>query len=103
MSAKDAIAGRRDPVSHHLLQPLDLGKAPVLAARPQQLAVDPDLEHPARVVGNESHGPELLGEGREQLLTHPGRAQQPIAEPAIGNGNVRSWRNGGTLPYRGWE
>src|SRR5262245_55304303 len=96
------IAGRRDLISHHLLQLLDLGKAPVLAARPQQLAVDPDLEHPARVVGNERHGPELLGEGREQLLTHPGGAQQPITEPAIGNGDVRSWLDGGT-PCRGWE
>src|SRR5262245_29348096 len=36
------IAGRRDLVSHHLLQLLDLGKAPVFAARPQQLGVDPD-------------------------------------------------------------
>src|SRR5262245_51401855 len=96
------IAGGRDLIPHHLLQLFDLGKTPVLAPRPQQLAIDPDLEHPARVVGNERDGAELLGESREQLLTHPGGAQQPIAEPAIGNGNVRSWRDGDILSCRGW-
>src|ERR1700687_4049766 len=47
------VAIRRDLIPHHLLQLLDLGKASLIFARPDQLAVNPHLEDAARVVGNE--------------------------------------------------
>lgn len=43
---------RRHLVPHQLLEFLYLGEAPMRGARPKQLAVDPDLEHAARVVGD---------------------------------------------------
>ena len=57
------VAPGRHFVPHQLFQLLDLGKAPMLFARPDQLAVDPDFEHAARVIGNERDRTELLREG----------------------------------------
>src|SRR6516162_10463501 len=41
------------------------------------------------VPGLQRHLAQILGEGGEQLLRHPGGAQQPLALPAIGDGDAR--------------
>src|ERR1043165_4330039 len=108
------VALRRHLVAHDLLELLDLWKPAMLRARPDQLAFDPDLEHAAGIVGDQGNRAELLGEGREQLLAHPGCPQQPVAKPAISDCDIWARRHGKkshftrqramsfvmTLPYR---
>src|SRR4029077_12747982 len=67
--AKAAL--RRHLVAHALLQLFDVGKAPMLLARPEKLAVEADFEHAAGVVGDKRHRAELLGESGQELLRHP--------------------------------
>ena len=54
------IARRGDLVPHQLLELLHFRKAALLAPRPNQLAVDPNLEDAALIVGNKSERAEFL-------------------------------------------
>src|SRR5215472_2008752 len=77
-----------EPVADELLQRLDVGKAALALADPDEHALVLDPEDPAGA-GLQRHLAQILGEGREQLLRHPGGAQQPLALPAIGDGDAR--------------
>src|SRR4249920_263307 len=78
------IACRIETVANDLLQPLDVGKAAVALALPDELALIFDPEHPAGA-GPQRDLAQILREGREQLLRHPGGPQQPLALSAIGD------------------
>jgi len=82
------IARRGDLISHQLLELLDFREMALFTARPNQVPVDAHLENATLIVRNQRERAELLGEGGQQLLTHPGCPEQPIAQPAIGNGDV---------------
>ena len=77
-----------EQVAHPLLQCLDVGEAAVALALPYDPAVAADLEHAAGA-GDQRHLAQLLGEGGEQLLRHPGGAQQPVALAAVGDREAR--------------
>src|SRR5690606_37967 len=79
------------PVAHALLQHLGLGKAAVALSLPDRLAVERDLEHAARA-RNQRHLPEVDPEGRQTLLRHPCRTQQPLALRAIDDADRRASR-----------
>ena len=70
-------------IADKLLDLFDLGKAPVLLARPDDVAVEPHLEDASCCVGREDDRPELLRERRQQLLRHPAGAQAPAAQAAV--------------------
>src|SRR5215831_896200 len=76
-------------VADELLQFFDVGEPAMLLARPEQLAVEAYFEHAACLVRNERHRAELLGERGQELLRHPRRTEQPAAQPAIGDRDVR--------------
>src|SRR5262245_55102615 len=76
------IALGRHAVADALFQLCDLGESALIFARPYHVAADTHDEHAAGA-GDERHAADLLLEGREQLLRHPGRAQQPSALAAI--------------------
>jgi hypothetical protein len=82
------IALRLDDVAHALFQLLRAGKAAVALALPDERLADADLEIAAGA-GNERHFAERIGEGRQKLLGHPARAEQPVALSAIQYGNTR--------------
>src|SRR5262249_30167381 len=72
----------RDAVAHPLLQLLDVGEPPLRLARPHRIAVDAYLEDAAGA-RPQRHLADLLFEGGQQLLRHPGGAQQPSALSAV--------------------
>jgi hypothetical protein len=74
---------RRDPVAHDLLQLLDLRKAALVLARPNNFLIDADLENAACRVRGEGHGANFLCKGCQQSLSHPAGAEAPAAQPAI--------------------
>src|SRR5512147_3097196 len=79
---------RRDAIADALLELLRLRKAAFNRARPydflaQANLVDPFSTRPQRDLR------QLLLEGDEQLLRHPGRAQQPATARAIGDRHPR--------------
>jgi hypothetical protein len=80
--AEGAIRG--DPIADELLQLLELGEPPAIGARPERDVVERDLEH-SLVAGPQRHLGELALEGHEELLRHPGGAEQPPAAGAIGD------------------
>jgi hypothetical protein len=82
------VAARRHLVADELLELLGLREAASVVARPNQPAVHADLEHAARVVGDERDRAEFLGESGQQLLREPCGPEQPAAQPAIGDGDV---------------
>lgn len=83
------VAARRHLVADQLLELLGLWETASVVTRPDQPAVDADLEHAACVVRDERDRAELLGEGGQQLLREPSSSEQPAAQPAIGDGDVR--------------
>src|SRR5262249_3818300 len=96
------VALGRHLVAHELLQLLHLGETAMVLARPDQLAVELDLEHAARVVGDEGDGAELGGESRKQLLRRPAGPEQPIAEPAIGDLDLGPGHRGTGSSHLAW-
>src|SRR5574344_387639 len=76
------IAFGVDDITHPLLEHLDLRKTAVTFALPQGHAVEQDLEV-ATGVRMQIDRAQLLAEGGEQLLGHPGGAQQPVALAAV--------------------
>jgi hypothetical protein len=72
-------AAGSDPVSHELLDLLDVRKAAAFFPRPDHFIVNAHLEHPSRSIRGEHHGADLLGEGCQQFLGHPIGPQTPAA------------------------
>src|SRR5690606_37521703 len=77
-----------DKIADPLLEHLGVGKTAVTLALPDRFVADPDLEDPARA-RHERNFADVLAEGRQQLLRHPGRPQQPVALGAVGDGDAR--------------
>src|SRR5262245_18504221 len=71
----EALA-RGNRVANDLLELLDLRKPLALGARPHHLTAGANLEH-ATTSGDERDLADLSLERGQQLLRHPGRAQQP--------------------------
>src|SRR5262249_52176967 len=82
----------RDGAAPPLLQLLDVGEPPLRLARPHRIAVDAYLEH-AALARPQRHLADLLFEGGQQLLRHPGGAQQPAALRAVLDLDARSVRH----------
>jgi hypothetical protein len=75
------VALWRHPVADQALELCQLREAARLA-RPQQLVVEPDLEHPAGA-RQQGHLAQLVLKSGEQLLRRPSGAQQPSALGAV--------------------
>jgi hypothetical protein len=77
----EALAGGNH-VSNGLLQLLDLGKSLALVTRPHELSLGADLEDASRARDQRDLTDLGLERGQE-LLRHPGRAQEPPALRAV--------------------
>ena len=104
---------RRGMVADALLQFGDLGEAPLGLARPDERAVDADLEN-ATGTGDKGDACQLLLEGGEEFLRHPRRPEQPSTLPAIldfdggkrvghAAGALRPWANLSRARPRGFR
>ena len=72
-----------DAVPDQSFDLLDFGKAPLVLARPDHLAVQANLEDAAGDIRGQRHRAEFLRKCRQQLLGHPARPQAPAAESAV--------------------
>ena len=61
----------RDTIANEPLELLDIRKAPLLLARPDEVVVDANLEDATGHIRGEGDGAELLGKGGQELLRHP--------------------------------
>ena len=71
-----------DTVPHEALELGDLGEATLACTGPHSLAVEPYVEN-TTFAGYESDATEVVDEGREELLGHPGGAGQPVTLGAV--------------------
>lgn len=78
------VALRLKAVTNLLLEPAHIGKTSVALALPQAFRIKMNLEVPT-VRGDQRDFIERLTEGRKQLLSKPGAAQQPLALSAVVN------------------
>ena len=76
------IALRVEVVPYPLLERLDVGEAAVANPLPHEGGAELDAERAARR-RDQRHFPEIVAECREQLLRHPGGAQQPVIEKMV--------------------
>src|SRR5262249_11469875 len=80
---------RGNGISNQLLQFGYLRKTALVPSRPDDHLLDAHDEHAARA-RHQRDATELLLEGGQKLLRHPGGPQQPAALPAILDGDERT-------------
>ena len=73
-----------DYVSDELFEFFDVGEAALCRARLEELVVYVDLED-SSCAGTEADFADFRDEGREELLGHPGGAENPVALGAVGD------------------
>jgi hypothetical protein len=76
------ISSRSNPVTHELLELLDIRESTFILARPDELVVDANLED-ASGAGYKGYFTDLILKCRQKFLRHPGSAQQPSALGAV--------------------
>src|SRR5690606_8156776 len=84
-----------DAVADTLLQFLDVGESTLGLPRPEGFAAGAHFEDAAGA-GLEGDLAQLLLKGGQELLSHPGGAQEPAALGAIFNFNARRPSHGAT-------
>lgn len=76
-------------VPDKLFQLLDIREAAHILSGPDDFAVHPDFKYSA-CCGRERDAPDLVLKRRQQLLSHPRRAQHPTALGTIPDVDLRS-------------